>query len=113
MVETQPCDWMIRTIQTNCKFAFSVLFALIWGHRLTSIFRDELVIETPTLFAAEEYSDNEQQSRQGANQNNNSNKKTTRFAIAGEEEEDDDDDFEDFAEWDEDPIINMKGDKIH
>ncbi|KAI8137123.1 serine carboxypeptidase-domain-containing protein [Fennellomyces sp. T-0311] len=70
---------------------------------------DELVIETPTLFAAEEYSDDEHR----ANTSEAAppkNKQQTRFAIA---ENDDDDDFEDFADWDEEPNIVDKGDKRH
>lgn len=64
--------------------------------------RDELVIETPTLFAAEEYSDDDHQRRSGENAAAKSSKKdtpTTRFAIA--EEGESDDDFEDFADWDD------------
>ncbi|KAI7879403.1 alpha/beta-hydrolase [Lichtheimia hyalospora FSU 10163] len=63
---------------------------------------DELVIETPTLFAAEEYSDDDHQRRSMENTTGKSSKKdiaTTRFAIA--EEGESDDDFEDFADWDD------------
>ncbi|KAI9271802.1 serine carboxypeptidase-domain-containing protein [Phascolomyces articulosus] len=85
---------------------------------------DELVIETPTLFAAEDYSDGDDQhhvSNSGTNvlqtatsgtPSSNTNSKQTRFAIA--EDEDDDDDFEDFADWDEETNIgDKKGDKRH
>ncbi|KAI9491365.1 serine carboxypeptidase-domain-containing protein [Zychaea mexicana] len=85
---------------------------------------DELVIETPTLFAAEDYSDDDHQHRSGAtpetnnndlstnSNNNSSSNKQTRFAIA---EDNDDDDFEDFADWDEESniVVDNKGDKRH
>ncbi|ORZ03599.1 Alpha/Beta hydrolase protein [Syncephalastrum racemosum] len=65
---------------------------------------DELVIETPTLFAAEDYSDQDHTPPRTASpstqQQTNSHKPSTRFAIADGEESDDD--FEDFAEWEED-----------
>ncbi|KAI9307926.1 Alpha/Beta hydrolase protein [Cunninghamella echinulata] len=66
---------------------------------------DELVIENPTLFAAEGYSDDEEE---GRNQHSTSNitttntttpQKSTRFAIV---DDDTDDGFDDFADWDQD-----------
>lgn len=86
-----------------------------------------MVIETPTLFAAEDYSDGDgsgdatlgnQHNKNNINTPPTSSKDTTtnkqtRFAIA-EDEEDDDDDFEDFADWDEESnIVDKKGDKRH
>lgn len=65
----------------NCKWPTSLYFDLWFD-------RDELVIETPTLFEAEHSdSDHEHNNRQ-------------HFAIDDEEEEEDDD-FDDFADFDD------------
>ena len=88
-----------------------------------------MVIETPTLFAAEDYSDGDgsgdanignQHNKNNGNtppstssKNTTTTNKQTRFAIA-EDEDDDDDDFADFADWDEESnIVDKKGDKLH
>ena len=70
------------------------------------------MIETPTLFAAEEYSDDEHRVGNVGEAAAPKSKQQTRFAIA--EDEDEDDDFEEFADWDEEPTsVDKKGDKRH
>ncbi|CAO3608033.1 unnamed protein product [Cunninghamella blakesleeana] len=67
---------------------------------------DELVVDGPTLFSAEGYSDDdEERSQHGASHPNNNHgsntapQKSTRFAIV---DDDTDDGFDDFADWDQD-----------
>lgn len=66
-----------------------------------SFHRDELVIETPMLFEAEESDDDQQEQQKGIH--------TNSFAIDDgfeEEEEEDDDDFEDFADFEGEAITS-------
>lgn len=65
--------------------------------------RDELVIETPTLFEAEEGDSDEEEI--STNQYRNQQQESSdRFAIDDEETEDD---FEDFADFDDgEPLTN-------
>lgn len=76
-------------------------------------FRDELVIDNPTLFAAEDQSDDDEgfdnQRRSPANhiastgqQQQHQKASASRFAIA---DEDSDDGFDDFADWDEEETL--------
>ncbi|KAI8876816.1 hypothetical protein K501DRAFT_326853, partial [Backusella circina FSU 941] len=58
---------------------------------------DELVIETPTLFEADGFSDDETETPPQSEPSQTRKQQTTRFAIA----DDEDDDFDDFADWDE------------
>jgi carboxypeptidase D len=62
------------------------------------LFRDELVIETPTLFEADGFSDDETNTPpQSEPSQTRKQQQPPRFAIA----DDEDDDFDDFADWDE------------
>ncbi|KAI8081302.1 Alpha/Beta hydrolase protein [Halteromyces radiatus] len=70
---------------------------------------DELVIEEPTLFAAETYSDSDDHKPEPSKPKQSS---PTAFAIA--DEDDSDDGFDDFADWDEqDALTTNKDGKDH
>lgn len=65
---------------------------------------DELVVETPTIFEAE---DSEEESHFNSQQ---LKQPTDGFTIA-DHDEDEESDFEDFADWEETP--NSKRNKFH
>lgn len=67
-----------------------------------------MVVETPTLFAAEDYS-NEERDNNNDNKAQYIKKSPTRFAIAQEgDEEDNDDDSEGFADWEAEDSVTAK-----
>ncbi|KAI8366746.1 Alpha/Beta hydrolase protein [Radiomyces spectabilis] len=73
---------------------------------------DELVVETPTLFNAEDYSysDDEHEAPRPRTEPSTKPQTTTRFAIADDDDDDDDDfDDDDFDDdWGMDPIDDKK-----